>query len=65
MSRPVWTHKLRKFKDKRGDWRWHIKVSNCLVVAESGEGYKRKKDMNTALWNLVSALRDETCRGLP
>lgn len=31
------------FKDTKGEWRWHLKAANGMVIAASGEGYKRKK----------------------
>jgi uncharacterized protein YegP (UPF0339 family) len=31
--------KLEIFKDKTGDWRWHLRARNGNIIAESGEGY--------------------------
>lgn len=27
------------YKDKAGEWRWHLKAANGRIIAESGEGY--------------------------
>ncbi|TIR27201.1 MAG: DUF1508 domain-containing protein [Mesorhizobium sp.] len=32
------------YKDKSGEYRWRYQASNTLVIADSGEGYKRKAD---------------------
>lgn len=32
------------FKDKAGEWRWHLKAFNYQIIAVSGEGYKNKAD---------------------
>lgn len=31
------------FKDKAGEWRWHLKAVNHEIIAQ-GEGYKHKAD---------------------
>lgn len=30
------------YRDNAGEYRWHLKASNGKIIAESGEGYKRK-----------------------
>lgn len=32
------------YKDKNGEWRWHLKAANHEKIATSGEGYKNKAD---------------------
>lgn len=32
------------FKDKAGEWRWHLRASNNHIVADSGEGYRNRED---------------------
>ena len=32
------------YRDKRKEWRWRLKASNGHILADSGEGYKRKRD---------------------
>lgn len=34
--------KFHLYRDKKREWRWRLKASNGRVIAESGEGYKRK-----------------------
>jgi uncharacterized protein len=30
------------YRDKHREWRWRLKAKNGRVLADSGEGYKRK-----------------------
>ena len=32
------------FRDNTGDWRWRYVAANGHIMADSGEGYRRKKD---------------------
>lgn len=34
--------KVFVFRDAAGDWRWHRKAANGLIIATSGEGYRNK-----------------------
>lgn len=34
--------KLVIYKDKKKEYRWRLKATNGRVLADSGEGYKRK-----------------------
>jgi uncharacterized protein YegP (UPF0339 family) len=34
--------KFHLYRDKNREWRWRLKASNGRVLADSGEGYKRK-----------------------
>ncbi|MBH9993858.1 MULTISPECIES: DUF1508 domain-containing protein [Bartonella] len=36
--------KFEIYKDKNGEWRWHLKAANHEKIATSGEGYKNKAD---------------------
>ncbi len=47
------------YKDKAGEWRWRLKARNGRIVANSGEGYKRKSSalkmimkIKVAAWGL-------------
>lgn len=31
-------------KDHAGEWRWRLRATNGNVVADSGEGYRRRED---------------------
>ncbi len=37
------------YRDKRKEWRWRLTASNGRILADSGEGYKRKRDCLAAL----------------
>ena len=45
--------KLIYFKDKKGEWRWHIKARNGRIIACSGEGYKSGSTMMKSVEKLV------------
>jgi hypothetical protein len=49
-------YKLEYYKDKAGEWRWHITHQNGNIIAVSSEGYKNKQDMLEVLQNLATAL---------
>lgn len=34
--------KVEIFKDKAGQWRWHIKARNGRITVDSGQGYKTR-----------------------
>lgn len=36
------TPKIKIYKDKSGEWRWTLVAKNGRILADSGEGYKRK-----------------------
>ena len=36
------TPKLENYRDGRREWRWRLKASNGRIVADSGEGYRRR-----------------------
>jgi hypothetical protein len=35
--------KIIVYKDRKKEWRWRLVARNGKIVAESGEGYKRKR----------------------
>ena len=41
--------KLIVYRDKNKDWRWHLKAANHKIIAESGEGYKRRQGLYKSL----------------
>lgn len=43
------------YKDKRKEWRWKLLARNGQIVAESGEGYKRKTSLYKALRGICNA----------
>jgi uncharacterized protein YegP (UPF0339 family) len=32
------------FKDKQGEWRWHLKAANGRILADSGQGYEGEQE---------------------
>jgi uncharacterized protein len=36
--------KFRYYQDRAGLWRWRLRAPNSLIIAESGEGYRRLQD---------------------
>ncbi len=36
------TAKVEIYRDSRREWRWRMKASNGRILADSGEGYRRK-----------------------
>ena len=38
------------YQDKKREWRWRIKARNGRIVADSGEGYRRRVDAGEALY---------------
>ena len=41
--------KLVTYKDDAGEWRWRLRANNGRILADSGEGYKRRHDMDKAI----------------
>lgn len=37
-------HGFDPYKDKKGEWRWRYRAVNGRIVAEGGEGYKKRSD---------------------
>jgi uncharacterized protein YegP (UPF0339 family) len=37
------------FKDKNGEYRWHLDAGTNKIIATSGEGYKDKADCEAAI----------------
>ena len=34
--------KLEIYRDAKREWRWRLRASNGRIVADSGEGYRRR-----------------------
>jgi uncharacterized protein YegP (UPF0339 family) len=32
------------YKDKKGKWRWRLRAANGRIIADSGKGYKSRRD---------------------
>lgn len=37
------------YKDRSGQWRWRLQSANGEIVADSGQGYTRKRDCERAI----------------
>jgi len=48
------------YRDRAKEWRWRLRASNGRIVADSGEGYKRRIAVKNAVWRFrVSVLNAE------
>lgn len=52
---PLYTHFT--YKDAKGEWRWRVTHRNGNIVADSGEGYKKRGDAVRAFKRLTDAAR--------
>jgi len=43
------------YRDKRKEWRWKLSSANGNILADSGEGYKRKSAAKKAAMNVITA----------
>lgn len=41
--------RIEAYLDKRGFWRWRLKAANHRIIAESGEGYINRQNMEKSL----------------
>lgn len=52
-------YRLHPYKDKRGEWRWRMTARNGKIVADSGEGYRRRRNCLRMIERLFpKAIRD-------
>lgn len=51
--------KFHVYKDKAGEWRWKLKARNGRVVADSGEGYKRKAAAIKTLTSIIESINSD------
>lgn len=47
--------KIEIYRDAAGEFRWRLKARNGRVVADGGEGYKRKSALYKALFRICDA----------
>ena len=50
------TAKLEIYRDANREWRWRLKASNGRIVADSGEGYRRRASVYEAVGRVKSIL---------
>ena len=43
------TAKLEIYRDAKREWRWRLRASNGRIVADSGEGYRRRASMRRGI----------------
>jgi uncharacterized protein YegP (UPF0339 family) len=48
--------KVDVYCGRDGRWRWRARAANGRIVADSGEGYARQRDVTRALRRLIPAL---------
>ena len=48
--------KLEIYRDGRREWRWRLRASNGRIVADSGEGYRRRASVRKAVDRVRSIL---------
>lgn len=53
---------FRVYEDAAGEWRWRLVAGNERVIADSGEGYRDKRDCLHAI-ELVKDLKDARVEG--
>ena len=41
------------YKDRKNEWRWGLYASNGRIVADSGEGYKRRNRCRRMIEKLI------------
>lgn len=49
-----WMLRGELYKDRKGEWRWRVRARNGKIIADSGEGYRRKRDCKHGLELLAS-----------
>jgi len=57
---------LRTYRDGAGQWRWRLKGGNGRIVADSGESYFRRRDVEGAirrLYGILATARREVANG--
>lgn len=37
------------YQDAAGEWRWRLMAANAKIIADSGEGYSRRRDCIRAI----------------
>jgi len=50
------TPKLQVYRDGRREWRWRLRASNGRIMADSGEGYRRRASIYEAVRRVKSIL---------
>ena len=54
--------KIEIYKDDAGEWRWRMVARNGKIVADSGEGYRRRLGAVRAVLRLLEVVRAREVR---
>jgi uncharacterized protein YegP (UPF0339 family) len=57
--------KWELYEDAGGDWRWRLVAQNGLVMADSGEGYTRRRDCHRAIDRIEQEMHLRVALGRP
>lgn len=52
------------YKDEADEWRWRLRHTNGNIMADSGEGYTRKTDAESAIETLREYVEDAEIEGV-
>lgn len=53
------------YQDHAGGWRWRLQHRNGRIIADSGDGYMRKRDAMRAVDTVLQAIFDADIRVAP
>lgn len=48
------------YKDKKGEFRWRLQASNGRIIADSGEGYTRKRNCRNAVESMITRIKNSS-----
>lgn len=51
--------KFHLYRDTAQEWRWKLKAANGQIIADSGEGYKRKSDCLEMIVKIIGLMEDD------
>jgi uncharacterized protein YegP (UPF0339 family) len=52
------------YQDRKKEWRWRLLNSrNLKIIADSGEGYKRKGNAARAIQKIINQLTEDSAQG--
>ena len=51
--------KLQIYRDGRHEWRWRLRASNGRILADSGEGYRRRASARHAADRVLTILASD------
>lgn len=52
------------YQDSKKEWRWRLLNSrNLRIIADSGEGYKRKGNAARAIQKIINQLTEDSAQG--